>query len=108
MSGKGDQREKPTGGSQIVCRTCREPTSLHEDNCPHCGTSIRDPKTFVALAGLGSLLFGGSLFELGTLWLFAFVGVGLVATGLYFLKDRRDRIRAAASGGSGERTSLSR
>lgn len=84
-----------SGEREIVCRRCQESIPLEEDNCPHCGASVRNRGRMYAAVVLGLLIAGTSLFQIGTLWFFGLIGLALAAVGGYLLYDRRQRIQQA-------------
>jgi|GEM_PF-2102751 len=83
-------------GTEIVCRRCQETISVEEGDCPHCGASVRNSRTLLAVAVFGVLVTGTSLFRISELWFFGVFGVAIVAVSGYLLYDRRQRIDQAA------------
>lgn len=78
---------------QIECRKCRETVPMDSDNCPNCGASIRSIVAPAAAIVLGLVVAVGSLSNLGALWFYGLIGLGLVGVGAVLLYDRQRRIQ---------------
>jgi uncharacterized membrane protein len=69
---------------------------VEDDNCPHCGKSVRNTTYLVAGGVLGLVIFVSSLFNIGELAVFGVLGLFLTASSGYLLYNKRQRIKDAS------------
>jgi hypothetical protein len=68
---------------------------MSTESCPHCGTSIRSRPKVLVVGLFGVVLVAGSLFEIGSLWVFGLIGFVLASISAYLVYDQRERMNEA-------------
>lgn len=76
----------------IECRKCKESIPLEGESCPHCGTGIRSTGKLIGAALVGAIIALTSFWNIGQLWFFALIGVGIVAAAGVLYYDKRQRM----------------
>jgi uncharacterized paraquat-inducible protein A len=83
-------------GERIVCRNCKEKIAVEDENCPHCGTSIRSDTAYIVAIVFGVVLLGAALFDPGNLLAYGAFGLLVAVVAGYVLYEKRQRIRQAS------------
>lgn len=78
---------------EIICRQCNETFPVSEDDCPTCGTSVRDDRKLGAVIAIGFVIAALSVYA-GQIALTVIAVLFTVAMG-YLLYDKRTRIERA-------------